>query len=174
MDITAGPRVFRMPQELVDEICCHLASTVKDVCSARLVCKAMNRATSPLIVNMGCTPSELFTLPSAKALSPEEMIQHGLYRRGDESRARPVTVWSWLKIASHIAIEDSSTGVGRRFQALMFSPYEAPPEGRSDRCSSTREEGRKSMLWGRIEEQPDTFCIITREVTQSPDIGFCG
>ncbi len=73
---------------------------------------------------------------------------------------KPVTLWTWLNIPASITLEDGKSAVGEQFGRLLCAP-----DGfvfSHTRRRSFHLYGRKALSWGRVQEKPDVFCIITR------------
>jgi hypothetical protein len=67
----------------------------------------------------------------------------------------PVTVWTWLKCPASIRLETEDNPAGQRFVELLIAP--------SGHHRAFHKYGRKAVSWGRMDELPEMFCIITRK-----------
>ena len=159
MDFTFNGRRLHLPLELITHICSFLEST-SDACAARLTNRVFDAAATPLITDVWNSRSILFVKPNLSANSrPYNGIEIDPNNR-PRWVEKPITIWTWLIIPAGIPLENGESIVGKEFVRLLC----APDEDLSDYARHSFEQyGRKAVSWGRMQESPDLFCIITRK-----------
>ena len=153
---------MHLPLELVDNICAYLHGA-SDIQAVRLVNRAFCNAATKLITDIWHSPSLLF----ANENISEENTPSSLAATDTTDCARwlpnPITLWTWIGIPSTLRLEDCNGSMGQRFQELIFAPDKPP--ARSFHHRAFDEYGRKATCWGRIQEDPEMFCIVMRKHT---------
>lgn len=168
MDLQYPARNIHLPQELVDCIASHLRKAT-DITAARLVSRSFCDAATKLMLDIQCSPSELFTLPTRMELDEIDHAAPKFFKWFDRRAEQLVTQWTWLEIPCEITLEDRYTEHGRKFLELAIAPStdacrdslddEELDDGKDDVPLSS---GRKATCWGRMQEKPGLFCIVMR------------
>jgi len=139
-----------LPPELLDLVCTHLHAK-HDIQSARLVCRTFTASADMLLCDVQQSPSLLFG-----------EIHPDLFRTKDGlASSEPVTLWTWLDIASSNSLHDPETDDGRRFRATVAALCNGASKEYGPKTSKC---GPKASCWGRLTESPNSFCVITCEL----------
>lgn len=158
-----------LPREIVDHIFSYLQNAA-DIAAIRLVNHAFYHAATDLLLAAKQSPSELFTLPTAD--EAEEVERAKPFGHTYRHPSHPFTIWTWLRIPPSITLEDQWTTIGRTFIRLVVAPspfkYHVDEDGDLNHELPVHgvcppESGRKGTSWGRVQENPDSFCIVMRK-----------
>lgn len=184
MDLQFADHTIHLPQEVVNYIASHFQAAT-DIAATRLVNRSLYNAATALMLDIKKSPSELFPRPTAAEIQEIEELTRtdpSYFRSFDRWTKSPLTIWTWLRVPRDVALEDRQTDLGRAFLASVTAPskHDNRP-ALKDPTELTEEErevvddilkgkggvpmhsGRKGTCWGRMQEEPDLFCVVMRE-----------
>lgn len=165
MDFNFNGRSLHLPRELVDHICGFLEypSEPSYLFSARLVNRSFYEAATSLITHTWDCPSELFVPPAAHLGWPSRFMGTILDKNKASWVPNPVTLWTWLRIPTSVTLEDNESEVGIRFVEALIAPAELEEGPYDYRLIDKQAYARKAISWGRMDEDPEVFSIVTRK-----------